>query len=51
MTSTYIIGAGQTTCGRFLDATVASLAIEANAGGFVEGDNAVGAITILERKP
>jgi acetyl-CoA acyltransferase len=29
MTSTYIIGAGQTTCGRFLEATVASLAIDA----------------------
>jgi acetyl-CoA acyltransferase len=29
MSSTYIVGAGQTRCGRFLDATVASLAIEA----------------------
>ena len=29
MTSAYIIGAGQTACGRFADATVASLAIEA----------------------
>jgi acetyl-CoA acyltransferase len=29
MSSTYIIGAGQTRCGRFPDATVASLAIDA----------------------
>jgi acetyl-CoA acyltransferase len=29
MTSSYIIGAGQTPCGRFLEASVASLAIEA----------------------
>jgi acetyl-CoA acyltransferase len=29
MSSAYIVGAGQTACGRFADATVASLAIEA----------------------
>jgi hypothetical protein len=30
---------------------IPKLALAQNAGGFVEGDNAVGVITILERKP
>jgi acetyl-CoA acyltransferase len=36
MTSAFIIGAGQTRCGRFLDASVASLAIEALDGALAD---------------
>jgi acetyl-CoA acyltransferase len=47
MTSSYIIGAGQTPCGRFLEATVASLAIEALDAALADagiGENRVQAI-------
>ncbi len=94
MNPLYIIGAGETPCGRFADALSGlmtgqecvrgqvalrhsryggipivelatqlrgrsgarqvdpppSLALAQNAGGFVEGDNAVAVITILERE-
>jgi acetyl-CoA acyltransferase len=36
MSSAYIIGSGATTCGRFTDATVASLAIKALDGALVD---------------
>jgi acetyl-CoA acetyltransferase len=38
MTSSYIIGAGQTRCGRFPNATVASLAIEALDAALTDAD-------------
>jgi hypothetical protein len=62
MPSAYILGAGQTPRGRFPHTTqlrgegnggqvrpIPKLALAQNAGGFVEGDNAVAVVTILER--
>jgi acetyl-CoA acyltransferase len=47
MTSAYIIGSAATRCGRFLDATVAGLAIEALDGALADGGPDIGRIEAI----